>query len=185
MSKWIVRVVALAVAAFILHSFIGMRDAAWQARVETVMEKATTELARADSLSDEAKDLRALADSLALEAERKDTVIVRMVEELPAPSPSCEAFTEPRDEVIRFQEVRYGDLQKAHETQTKAMDLLRRAEIAARESADSLYAVLDDRPRPLSPLIPEVGVGAFAGVCSTGAPCAGIGFTLQWKVRLF
>lgn len=185
MSKWVVRATAFAVVAFILHSFVGMRDAAWQARVETVMDIATIELARADSLLTENELLQMEADSLANEAAKRDTVIIRMVEELPTPAPSCEAFTEPRDRVIRFQEVRYGDLQAAYDKRGDAMDLLRRAEIAARGAADSLYAVLDDRPRPLSLLIPEVGVGAFAGVCSTGAPCAGIGFTLQWKVRLF
>ena len=82
-------------------------------------------------------------------------------------------------------EERHENITAAFERQREAAVLLRAAEAEAHRAADSLAAVLDSRPRPLSPLIPEIGVGAFAGFCSTGQPCVGVGVGVQWKVRLF
>ena len=178
-------VAVLAAAALAAQSVIGQRDAEWQARVETESARAEHALAIGDSLRVEADSLEALADSLAGAAHARDTVIVTMIEELPAPPPDCEPFTAPRDSVIAEQERRYADASAALENQRSAADQLRLAEAKARESADSLLAVLADRPRPLSPFIPEVGVGPFAGICATGQPCAGFGVSLSWKVRLF
>lgn len=177
--------VAIVAAVLALRSFVGARDAEWQARVERESARAETALAIGDSLRVEATELEGLATSLAFQAEQRDTVIIRMIEELPAPPPDCEAFTAPRDSVIIEQEERYADVTAALDAQREATARLRVAEALARQSADSLLSVLDDRPRPLSPLIPTIGLGATAGVCTTGQPCVAVGLTLSWEVNLF
>jgi len=184
-AKWILGAAAVIAAVLIVRSFVSARDADWQERVEREMVRADVALAAADSLVDRATELEGLATSLAFEAEKRDTVIIRMVEELPAPPVDCEPYTAPRDRVIMAMEERHENITAAFERQREAAVLLRAAEAEAHRAADSLVAVLDSRPRPLSPLIPEIGVGAFAGFCSTGQPCVGIGVGVQWKVRLF
>ena len=172
-------------AVLTIRSFVGARDAEWQARVERETVRAEVNLAIGDSLRAAADEMQGMVDSYALLAEQKDTVIVRMVEELPAPPPDCEPFTAPRDSVIMVMEERHDNVSAALESQREAARLLRQAEARARTSADSLLAVLDDRPTPLSPLIPRVGLGATAGICTTGQPCVAVGLTLSWEVRLF
>lgn len=183
--KWILGAAAIVVAVLVVRSFVSARDAEWQTRVEREMLRADAALAASDSLVDRATELEVLADSAFRKAETRDTVIIRMVEELPAPPADCEPFTAPRDSVIVAQEERYENISAAFEKQREAAVALRLAEASAHRAADSLAAVLDSRPRPLSPLIPEIGVGAFAGICSTGQPCVGLGVGVQWKVRLF
>jgi hypothetical protein len=183
--KWVLGAVAVVAAVLVLRSFLSARDAEWQARVETEMVRAELALGEADSFAYQAALQEARADSAFALAEERDTVIIRMVEELPAPPVDCEPFTAPRDSVIMVMEERHNDIRTAFEKEREAAALLRQAEAAAHRAADSLMAVLDDRPRPVSPLIPEIGVGVFAGMCSTGQPCAGIGVGVQWKVRLF
>jgi hypothetical protein len=183
--KWIVGVAVLAAAILAVRSFVGARDAEWQARVERETARAEVALTIGDSLREEATFLGEVADSLAHEAEIRDTVIVRMVEELPAPPPDCEPFTAPRDSVILVMQERHADIASALRAQREASGLLRAAEAQARNAADSLLAVLDDRPRPLSPLIPKVGLGATAGICTNGQPCVSFGLTVNWEVKLF
>jgi hypothetical protein len=183
--KLVVGAVAVVAAVLIIRSFVSARDAEWQERVEREMVRADLALTAADSLTEEAASWEAIASGLAVEAATKDTVVIRMIEELPAPPPDCEPFTAPRDSVIAVMEERHEDISAAFASQREASALLRAAEAEAHRAADSLAAVLDSRPRPLSPLIPEIGVGVFAGLCTTGQPCAGIGVGVQWKVRLF
>jgi hypothetical protein len=177
--------VAVVAAVLAVRSWAGQRDAEWQARVERVQAQADAALAIGDSLRVEATSLGVVADSLKIESEKQDTVIVHMVEQLPAPPPDCEPFTLPRDSVIMFMEERHETITEAFERQREASALLRQAEARAREAADSLSSVLDDRPTPLSPFIPRVGLGATAGICTTGQPCVAVGLTLSWEVRLF
>ena len=183
--KWAVGAVAIVAAVLIVRSFVSARDADWHERVEREMVRADLALAAADSLVDRATELEGLATSLAFEAAKRDTVIIRMTRELPAPPPDCEPFTAPRDSVIVVMEERHDNITAAFAREREAAVLLRQAADRATTAADSLAAVLDSRPRPLSPFIPEIGVGAFAGFCSTGQPCVGIGVGVQWKLRLF
>ena len=183
--KWIVGAATITVAVLVVRSYVGAKDAAWQERVERVQAQSDLYLAEADSLTEHASMLEGYATSLAFEAAKRDTVIIRMTRELPAPPTDCEPFTAPRDSVIVVMEERHDNITAAFERQREATVLLRAAEAQAHRAADSLAAVLDSRPRPLSPLIPEVGLGIFAGMCTTGQPCAGIGVGLQWKLRLW
>jgi hypothetical protein len=154
--------------------------------VERETVRAEAALALGDSLRVEATAYETRADSLAVAAARIDTVVQERIVALPTPPPDCEPFTAPRDSVILLQEERHDSLSLALEDQRTALDHLRRAEAAARTAGDSLLAVLEARPRPLSPLIPSVGLGCSAGLSVTRAmPDAVCGLTLSWEVNLF
>lgn len=187
MRSFQVALVALAVLAGVAYAssvYLRKQDE-WNARVERVEAIARAELARADSAEARATELQGLSDSLALLAEQRDTVIVRMIEELPAPPADCEPFTAPRDSVIVELGLRADDLLAAFNTERSAANQLRIAEARSRAAADSALAVLADRPLPKPGWIPEIGLGATAGVCTTGQPCVAVGVTMSWKLRLF
>lgn len=183
--KWIAGAVAIVAAVLVVRSVWSAKDAEWQERVEREVARAEAAIEVGDSLRAEARYLSLEADSLIAEAAIKDTVIVTMLEQLPAPPPDCEPFTAPRDSAILVMQERHDNVASAFARERESNIRLRQAEAKAAASTDSLLAVLDSRPRPLSPLIPEVGVGVFAGICTTGQPCAGLGVGVQWKVRLF
>lgn len=186
MVKYALGAVAIVAAVLVVRSWAGQRDAEWQERVEREMVRAEEALAVGDSLRVEARSYEEVADSLAVEAETRDTVIVTMVKELPAPPADCEPYTAPRDSVIVQQEERYDDITAAFEAERQAAALLRAAEAKARMAADSLSGVLSDRPRPLSPLIPSVGLGCTVGISPlTRRADAACGLSLQWEVNLF
>jgi hypothetical protein len=178
--------VAVVAAVLAVRSFASQRDAEWQMRVERETARAEEALAIGDSLRVEAKSYEEVADSLAVEAERRDTVIVTMIEELPAPPADCEPYTAPRDSVIAEMAERHNDISAAFEAEREAAALLRAAEQRARMAGDSLLAVLDARPRPLSPLIPSVGLGCTAGLSPlTRQADVVCGLSLNWEVKLF
>lgn len=185
--KWALGAAAVVAAVLAVRSFIGARDAEWNARVERESARAEAALAVGDSLRQDAARAARAADSLAVEASIRDTVIQRVVERIPVVTPpECEPFTAPRDTAILLLKEQVATVTDAFERQREATARLRAAEQMARASADSLLAVLGDRPRPLSPLIPKVGLGCSAGVSVTrGAPDAACGLTLSWEVKLF
>ncbi len=168
-----------------VRSVVGARDAEWQARVDRVIAYSEVSLAEGAVFRSNADSLSLLADSLRIEASRRDTVIQKMIVELPAPPAECESFTLPRDRVILLLEEQVTDITEEAALERSASQLLRLAEARARTSADSLRAVLDDRPRPLPSFIPRVGLGATAGVNSRGQPDVVFGLTLSWEVKLF
>ena len=177
--------VAVLAAVLVVRSVIGAKDAEWQSRVDRVTDESRVALAEADVATLRADSLQAIADSLMIEAGKKDTIIVTRIMNLPAPPPDCEPFTIPRDEIIIDLRKQKNLVATAFARERQASGQLRIAEAGARRSADSLLAVLDDRPRPVSPLIPSVGLGATAGICTTGQPCMAVGLTLSWKLELF
>ena len=177
--------VAVLAAVLVVRSVIGAKDAEWQSRVERVTTESRANLAAADIARLRADDLQELADSLMAESVKRDTVIVTRIKNLPAPPPDCEPFTIPRDEIIIDLRKQKNLVATAFARERQASTQLRMAEAGARRSADSLLAVLDDRPRPVSPLIPALGIGATAGICTTGQPCMAVGLTLSWKLELF
>jgi hypothetical protein len=183
--KYALGAVVIVAAVLAIRSFVGAREAEWHARVERETARAEAALEENATLREQAEELEGLATSLSFEAAKKDTVIVRMIEELPAPPADCEPFTAPRDSVIIEQRKQYASISEAYAYQRQATAKLRYAEFKARTAADSLLDVLADRPQPLSPLIPKVGLGATAGICTTGQPCVAVGLTLNWEVRLF
>lgn len=185
--KYALGAAAVVAAVLVARSVIGARDAEWQARVERETARAEAALLYGDSLRVEADSLEAQVDSLETRVSVRDTVIRRVVERIPVEVPAdCEPFTAPRDTAILLLTEQVHDVSDALAAQREAAARLRQAEYQARIAADSLLAVLDDRPRPLSPLIPSVGLGCTAGLSvTTRAPDAACGLTLSWEVRLF
>lgn len=176
---------AVVAAVLVARSFVNQRDAIWQERVEREMARAEESLRAVDRAQAEAAALEIAVDSLIAKDAIKDTVIITMIEELPAPPPDCEEFTAPRDSVIRLLREQRLNVLEALRVQREAAALLQNAADQAATTADSLYSVLGDRPRPVSPLLPKVGVGVVAGLCTTGQPCVAGGLSVQWEVNLF
>lgn len=187
MLKWILGAVAVVAAVLVIRSYIGARDAEWNARVERESARAEIALALGDSLRVEADSLEARVDSLSVRASVRDTVIRRVVERIPVEVPAdCEPFTAPRDTAILLLSEQVGDVTAALDAQREAAARLRAAEAKARIAADSLLAVLDDRPRPVSPLIPSVGLGCAAGLSPLSRQADVVcGLSLNWEVKLF
>lgn len=184
--KYALGTAAVVAVVLSVRSWAGQRDAEWQARVERVQATADVALAIGDSLREEATTLGVVADSLKIEADRQDTVIVVKIKTLPTPPPDCEPFTLPRDSVILLQEERYETITEAFNRARTESTLLRQAEAEARTAADSLSSVLDARPTPMSPLIPTVGLGCTAGISAlTRQPDVACGLTMSWEVKLF
>ena len=186
MTKIALGAVAVVAAVLFVRSVIGAKDAGWQERVERETVRAESALSLGDSLRVSARSYEKLADSLAVAADKRDTVIQRMVVELPAPPPDCEPYTAPRDTLIAELQEQNTEVMDAFKAEREATTRLRVAEAHARAASDSLLAVLDDRPRPLSPLIPSVGLGCTAGLSAlTRQPDVACGLTLSWEVKLF
>ena len=183
-TKALVALAVLAGVAFVSSLYLRQQDE-WEGRVRVAEALAAENLTAADSLLAVAIRFEDEAIALAIQAEQRDTVIIRMIEELPAPPSEALPYTEPRDSVIAEMAARHDDISAAYESEREAAALLRLAEGRAHAAADSLMAVLDDRPIPRPGFIPEVGFGVTAGVCTTGQPCVAVGVTLSWKVRLF
>ena len=185
LGRYIVGAAAIVAAVLTIRGMVGARDAEWQARVDRVISDTEVALAEGTVFRSNADSLTTLADSLRIEASRRDTVIQEMIVELPAPPAECETFTLPRDRVILTLGEQIVTITAEAEAERGAAQLLRLAEAHARMSADSLRAVLDDRPKPLPSFIPRIGLGATAGVNSHGQPDVVFGFTLSWEVKLF
>jgi hypothetical protein len=182
----LVGVLVLAAGALAFQSYLGQKDAEWHERVERETARAETLMAENEQLRTEAAELEAIADSALIAATERDTIIVNRIETLPAPTPDCEVFTAPRDSLIADMQGRHDKMLMVTSNYRNSLSLLHAAEAKARASTDSLLAVLDDRPKPRSPLIPEVGLGCAAGLSvTTGTPDAACGLSLSWKVRLF
>ncbi len=184
-GRYIVGAAAVLVAVLAVRSIVGARDAEWQARVDRVLVSTSTALAEGAVHLSNADSLTTLADSLRVEASRRDTVIQKMIVELPAPTAGCEAFTLPRDNVIFTLGEQVIELTLVADTERSAAQKLRLAEALARLSADSLRAVLIDRPKPLPAFLPSIGLGVTAGVNTRGQPDVVFGLTLSWEVKLF
>ena len=184
------RLVELVVAGALLlggvlavNHIVDKLNADWQARVDSVQTFADGETARAEVLHSEASYLQAQADSLAALAPVVDTMRIVEIMEVAVPD-TCEVFVAPRDSVISELLQNNGLLREALATERTAAERLRAAYVSLEVAYDSVSAVLDDRPIQLPRFIPRVSMGAFAGICTDGQPCAGIGIGLTWKVRL-
>lgn len=159
--------------------------AQWKARADTL-------LVLTDSLGEAATqhEMDAIAsteraDSLAVIAARRDTVVRERVQyvrtSVPVPD-TCKAIVAGRDSII-------NDLLAVADTATLAYDEQKRAfaqlQLATRDlrtAVDSLSQVLRDYP-VIPWYVPSVDVGAFAGICLDG-PCVGVGLGVTWEIPL-
>lgn len=159
---------------------------AWEARADAAVAmaseeaaRASLELARADAASAEAERLQGVADSLGRRT-RERVVEVRevVVPEYAVP------FVAPRDSIIEDLMVENEILEGANLALRASNSYLRLALGRVTASESALRAVLDDRPRPTSRWLPSVGFGAFAGACSDGRACSGLGVTVGWEIPI-
>lgn len=155
--------------------------------------------ARAHELAATAEEIQNRADREAatLSAERGETA--QRVREVQAETPDDlrdhpaivqrdEIITELSDANVRW-ELAYGKLSTAYDTLSTAYtlsvtrgDSLRAALYAATAAADSLNAVLDDRPGRSPWWRPEIGLGPSVGLQADGTTYAGVGVHLHWEI---
>lgn len=156
----------------------------WEAHVEAAQLEAKKNAARADSLVIASDMYREQADSIQLVADSiaaiRPRLIVR-IDSVPVPAEAV-PFTAPRDTLITVLTAENESLRSvAKRLQMSTSDALT-ANALLRASVDSLSSVLDRRPKPRSRLIPTLGAGIMAGVCSDMRPCSGVGITLSWRL---
>ena len=163
------------------------REVLYQQRVENVLGLVEVNRNRADSLAIEAEELGFLADSLAVVAARRDTVIreriVRVRDSLPPAPDTCLAYIAPRDSIIDSLLATSTMRETAFVAQVEASARLRAAYASATANIDSLVNLIHDRPRPRL-WLPALTGGVFAGYCFDGRPCAGVGLGLQWRLPI-
>jgi len=202
-------VVALVAAIAGVRGYLESRE--WRARVEVVQAEADAQLeqsrflereaarweARANELSGVAGGLRSKADSLAERLSDQKYVLKGRINsvETPAELVGHPAIVQ-RDDLIEdlyanivVQEEAYGELSVAYDSLSVAYTFsvdrgnsLQEALRAATIAADSLNAVLDDRPGLEPWWKPHIVVGPSAGIAGSGVPYAGVGVTVGWKI---
>ena len=151
-------------------------------------------LARADSLAVVATHQRGQAEAwraLFTEAQtRIDTVVavrrvrdrvtdtlVQVVREQPVPE-GCEAVVAAHREVIDSLVVSRDDWRDQFTAQREAASRL----AVAYDTLDSAYRHMQDAYHLIKnpPRRIQIAPAAFAGLCTDGRPCAGLGLTLRW-----
>jgi hypothetical protein len=175
---------AIAVVLVVAGLFVDAKFDAWREQAEAANAYAGEQLVRAEAAEQVAQIAHERADSFAEIAAQVDTVIeerVRIVRAEPVPEPCVEIVAE-RDEVIDSLVEHVDRWRQAYQHEHGAYVSLFEAYAIARSAADTLRSVLAAMPRPRSRLLPQLGVGPFAGICAGGQPCIGVGIQLNWKI---
>lgn len=176
----VIAVVILVAVTVVSGYCVDQRFREWNKRVEQVEEFAKAETARAASAVVEAGDQKARADSVVRAArERAPEIrerIVRVREELP-PDPA-------RDSIIDSLVADNEQLVAVYDSVSAAYTVLLHSYNSLLVVNDSLLAVLEDRPRPRPRWAPSLQAGVFAGVCSDGRLCAGVGGGLMFEIKI-
>lgn len=144
--------------------------------VESVAQRdaqIVTLMLRSDSVS-------AVADSIAREAASRQPVIRERIRTVVDTLPPDTI----RDPIIHDLLRESEQWQTAYALEVDAHAATREALTLARVSVDSLTALVERAPEERSPWLPQVGIGLFTGVCSSGTVCTGAGATLSWRIRL-
>lgn len=164
------------------------REAEWENRVERLQGAyaATSERyaralraeeARADSAESRAQDLDARRPVV---RERIDSVRVETPPELEN-HPAIVQRDQIIDSLVVSRDAWRGLFREEQAANVRLRGLLEET----RAHADSLSAVLDDRPGPRPWYVPTVTVGPQAGLDPmTGRPYKGVGVTLGWEVEI-
>lgn len=176
----LIAVVVVVAAAALSGYCVNAKFRAWNERVEAVEVFAEQETARAAAEADTALVWRERADSIAAAAESVAPIIrdriIRVREEAP-PDPA-------RDSLIDELVVEADQWRAAFKAERKAGLLLQGAYDRVLVVNDSLTTVLDARERPRSRWAPTFSVGLFAGICSNGQLCTGIGPGITFEIKI-
>lgn len=179
--------------------------AAWEARVERVLEQSRQDRmrarraeVRADSLLDASADrLRAAESDEGATQARVDTIRAETPEDLrshPAILRRDSIIDRQADVITQTRQAAgencgssvdlRADLALAVADQCRAVKQLRQATADALERGDSLAAVLEDRPGERPWWLPKVGVGVAAGLDTQGRPNTVAGATISWEIKV-
>ena len=171
---------ALVVAAAVSGYFVDARFREWNRRVDSVLEFAEGETARANSAETAASDQKARSDEIVAAArarvpEIRDRIVT--VREQAPPDSARDSIIDDLTEVV-------DSITVAYDSTSAAFVLLRSAYGRLLTVNDSLTIVLKDRPKPRSRWAPTFTVGAFAGVCTNGKFCAGVGPGISFEIKI-
>lgn len=158
----------------------------WNERVEVALAFSARETARANALFVQAEADRTRADSLAADVAAGIANVrerIRIIRDTVVVPDTCQVFVIQRDSVINELLAENEQLFRAYDLQSTAASRLRDSYNILLVANDSLRTVLEARPIPPPAWMPTIGVGAIGGMCTTG-PCAGVGVSVSWKVRL-
>lgn len=185
MKYGLVIVTILAMVAVAGRFLYDAQERKYQERVEHVQEFADEQKRRAEAALATADSLKAERDSVAAVAARRDTVVRERVREVLAePVPEdCAEFVLPRDSLISDLLGQVNLWREAYDAAAAEAEALRGAHGRLVVAVDSLQNVLNDRPKPKPAWIPEIKVGAIAGICLDG-PCIGAGVSLGWEIPI-
>ena len=179
----------LAVVAILVLSALYIiertQNSKWERRVQEVEAEVVALNVTADSAKFKADSLMVAADSLWFELERQEPEIrevIRIVRaEVPVPEP-CLPIVTQRDSIITELLEQMEQRDTVIVQQRHAFDALLVSHASLEAAVDSLTDVLGDRPIRLPSLIPEIGLGVTAGICTTGQPCVAVGVQLKWDI---
>lgn len=187
------RVVGAAAALIVAVVFafqVRMNDAkdAWEAEADSIREASALAIGEFQRQSAVLDSLYVLSLQEGAEAQESREVAERRLRDIESVSvpPECDSVVAVRDTI--YMEV--IDTLRVSSDQYRAAWLIERErgdslELTADELATQLAAnvkLLDNRPKDRW-YVPEVGAGIFAGLCTDGLPCSGVGATLSWELR--
>lgn len=173
-------VLAVAVAVLFLSCWQGERYDAQVARADSLATVADTERAAALRFQRAADSIQARVDTVVrvqrVRDVRVDSVLVE-VRGQPVPE-GCEAIVADHRAALDSLETSRDTWRASYEGQKAATALLGVAydtlEVAYTR-VRTAYELLRNPPRRL-----QVAPAVFAGLCTDGRPCAGVGVTIRW-----
>jgi chromosome segregation ATPase len=183
------------------HGWRAEKYELWQADAARVEAEAERERARADSATKRADSLaadagrqKARADSLATANARLSDIAASLRTRIDTVRVPAEAlpYTAPRDSLIRVQAqqiqtqaAEVSALRNANALLVQANDTLRLTVSRISTTVDSLTAVLHRRPHRDRWYVPEIGIGAHAGLNALDGyrVSAGPSVNATWRVK--
>lgn len=177
-------VIAVVVAGQCVHQ----NESEWEDRVERLQKDFAESRARYEEALEDAKERADSAETLAEEARAHQPAIekrIRTVRVETPPDLEDHPAIVVRDSIIDAQQDQIGRWRSAFEQQRRAfLDLQEVAEDALAQ-ADSLSAVLGDRPSGRPWWLPRLGVGPYVGVNAKGEPSIGpVSAHISWEIKL-
>ncbi len=183
----LVRDILIAVALLVGFALIGERcyggkAEEWERRVRVAMNEADNLRERAEAAEAEAEQLRSQAAAAAEGAEARAPEIRERIVQLPPPETPRDTAA---DQIIRDLEENRDEYKLAYELEQAAHNKTREALFNEQVRGDSLYILLEERPKAKPWWIPELSLGPQAGVrWPDGKPYVGFGVTVGWKIKL-
>lgn len=178
--------VLLFLAAVLTDKCYSSRASEWERRVRVAMSEADQLRSRAEAAEQEAEELRSQAVAAAEAAEARDPIIRHQIDTVRVMYPAETPGEIARDTIIDDLVEQRDQYHLAYDLERQAHEKTREALFAEQVRGDSLYILLEERPKEPPWYIPSLGVGPFAGLCSkphTEACMGPVAVTLTWKLK--